>query len=308
MISNSPSRPSILRRREGDTRDLSGMPDTPPPSPDSRNDDAGSSSSGSTTLSATSSPGIPGDRANLSGGDGDEQAMQPSPRKKPRKQTLSSNSVRPGSEQQWGSENDSTTEIVKRKLAKNLSRENSGGNQSGIGIGIRGVISPPRKPSANYIRDKPHMSLLNSYRHTWKSRHNHFLRHSDVRPRGDSSPTVNELANQKYIMQKINGWKIYHLTSQMEDVIDMENELTSRLSSLQKKLDKHSLNEVSKDVVKVQELIKANLQRSKVIQDQVRESKDHVEGIMSEHKSRVSDILHKYMSKRTLKKREVKMS
>ena len=52
----------------------------------------------------------------------------------------------------------------------------------------------------------------------------------------------------------------------MEDVIDMENELTTRLSSLQKKLDKHSLNEVSKDVVKVQELIKANLQRSKVIQ------------------------------------------
>ena len=43
--------------------------------PDSRNDDAGSSSSGSTTLSATSSPGIPGDRANLSGGDGEEQTM-----------------------------------------------------------------------------------------------------------------------------------------------------------------------------------------------------------------------------------------
>ena len=67
-------------------------------------------------------------------------------------------------------------------------------------------------------------------------------------------------------LQKINGWKIYHLTSQMEDVIDMENELTSRLSTLQKKLDKNALNEVSKDVTKVQELIKANLQRSKVIQ------------------------------------------
>jgi len=93
----------------------------------------------------------------------------------------------------------------------------------------------------------------------------------------------------------------------MEDVIDMENELTSRLSTLQKKLDKHSLNEVSKDVVKIQELIKANLQRSKVIQDQVKESKDHALELF-EHKSRVSDILHKYMSKRTLKKRDVKMS
>ena len=52
----------------------------------------------------------------------------------------------------------------------------------------------------------------------------------------------------------------------MGDVIDMETELTSRLSQLQKKLDKHGLNEVNKDVSKIQELIKANLQRSKVIQ------------------------------------------
>ena len=67
-------------------------------------------------------------------------------------------------------------------------------------------------------------------------------------------------------MQKINGWKIYHLTSQMEDIIDMETELTSRLSNLQKKLDKNYLGDNSKDLSKVQELIKANLQRSKVIQ------------------------------------------
>ena len=109
-------------------------------------------------------------------------------------------------------------------------------------------------------------NFVYSYRHTWKSRHNHFLRHSDVKPRESPRPTVNELAGQKYIKQKINGWKIYHLTSQMGDVIDMETELTSRLSQLQKKLDKHGLNEVNKDVSKIQELIKANLQRSKVIQ------------------------------------------
>ena len=52
----------------------------------------------------------------------------------------------------------------------------------------------------------------------------------------------------------------------MEDIIDMEIELTSRLSNLQKKLDKNYLGENSKDLSKVQELIKANLQRSKVIQ------------------------------------------
>jgi hypothetical protein len=33
---------------------------------------------------------------------------------------------------------------------------------------------------------------------------------------------VNELANQKYVYQKINGWKIYHLATGMDDIIDME--------------------------------------------------------------------------------------
>ena len=92
------------------------------------------------------------------------------------------------------------------------------------------------------------------------------MKHSDVRPREDPRSTVNELAGQKYIRQKINGWKIYHLTSQMGDVIDMETELTSRLANLQKKLEKNAVHEVTKDVGKIQELIKANLQRSKVIQ------------------------------------------
>ena len=92
------------------------------------------------------------------------------------------------------------------------------------------------------------------------------MKHSDVRPREDPRSTVNELAAQKHIRQKINGWKIYHLTSQMGDVIDMENELTSRLANLQKKLEKNAVHEVTKDVGKIQELIKANLQRSKVIQ------------------------------------------
>ena len=50
-----------------------------------------------------------------------------------------------------------------------------------------------------------------SYRHTWKSRHNHFLRYSDVRVKDDRRPTVNELANTTNVLQKINGWKIYHL-------------------------------------------------------------------------------------------------
>ena len=33
-------------------------------------------------------------------------------------------------------------------------------------------------------------------------------------------------------MQKINGWKIYHLAAGMEDIVDMESELSKRLQEV----------------------------------------------------------------------------
>jgi hypothetical protein len=50
----------------------------------------------------------------------------------------------------------------------------------------------------------------------------HYRRPSDVRPREERRPTVNEIAQQKHVLQKVNGWKVYHLTSQMEDLAELE--------------------------------------------------------------------------------------
>ena len=55
--------------------------------------------------------------------------------------------------------------------------------------------------------------------------------------------------------------------------------------------------DVEKELLKVQELIKANIQRSKVIQDQVSEAKDNCQTIF-EHKPKIQDIILKYQSKR----------
>merc|ERR1712227_513569 len=152
-----------------------------------------------------------------------------------------------------------------------------------------------KKP--NFIQGKPHMSLLNSYRHTWKSGHNHFLRYSDVKSKDERRPTVNELANQKLVLQKINGWKIYHLSAGMEDVVEMENDLSDRLEDFAQRLEDAANKDVDKELTKVQELIKANIQRSKVIQDQVSEAKDNCQSIF-EHKPKIQDIILKYQSKR----------
>ena len=118
-----------------------------------------------------------------------------------------------------------------------------------------------KEKQPNFIQGKPHMSLLNSYRHTWKSRHNHFLRYSDVKSKVTNSnsqvhhkilffqderrPTVNELANQKFVLQKINGWKIYHLSASMEDIVDMESELSKRLQEIGRRLEESASNYIN---------------------------------------------------------------
>ena len=152
---------------------------------------------------------------------------------------------------------------------------------------------------------RPQMQLVQSYRHTWKSRHNHFLRYTDIKSKEPQKPTVNELANQKHVMQKVHGWKIYHLSTQIEDITDMEKELSTKLNSLHRKLDKFAHRDLGKDVSKVQEIIKANLQRSKLVQEQLKDSKDHSQELF-EHKDKVVSILHRYASKRQIKKREIK--
>lgn len=66
---------------------------------------------------------------------------------------------------------------------------------------------------------RPRVSLMSSYRQTWKARHHHFVRYSDVKLKDERRPTVSDLANQKHVMQKIHGWKIYHLSAQIDEMV-----------------------------------------------------------------------------------------
>lgn len=60
-----------------------------------------------------------------------------------------------------------------------------------------------------------------SYKQNWKAASNHFQRYTDVKPRDERGTTVMDLANQSSVLQKVNGWKIYHLQSQMEDLVSV---------------------------------------------------------------------------------------
>lgn len=74
------------------------------------------------------------------------------------------------------------------------------------------------KPSEVYFK-KPRTCLLDGYKHNWKAANNHFQRYGDVKPREERRPTVMDLANQACVLQKVDGWKVFHLTSQMEELV-----------------------------------------------------------------------------------------
>lgn len=215
-----------------------------------------------------------------------------SPRKKPRKQLLAANEL--------------------------METPSSDAEENSFDPGLKGKVKEEPdlkdndKSRYTVFYKRPSMSLLSSYRHTWKSRHNHFSRYSDIKPKEEKKPSVNELANQKGILQEANGWKIYHLSAQMDELVDLEEGVYSELAELLQFVEqpppvgtnKRSPNSDEEKILnKLTDLIKGNLQRSKIVQEQAIESKQQLIKIL-DHKPNVIEILNKYISKRPVKKKE----
>ncbi|XP_046402725.1 histone deacetylase complex subunit SAP130 isoform X3 [Ischnura elegans] len=239
--------------------------------------------------------------------------VEMSPRKKPRKQQLSDYSrslpkhglhpslQRTGNELQEPKFSEDEMEFLSEaKIKKEVKNATPA-------ITAASLSAAPVSVPQHHVAKRPSgMSLLNGYRHAWKSRQNHFIRPGDVRPREERRPSIADIAGQKRVLQKLNGWKVHHLSAQMEELADLEiqvyEKLTEMLGTLERKQPIGG-KELEKDVNRINELIKGNLQRSKVIKDQMQEAKSQVMKIF-DHKDLVSDILSKNASKRTVKKRE----
>ncbi|XP_023210102.1 histone deacetylase complex subunit SAP130-like isoform X2 [Centruroides sculpturatus] len=216
--------------------------------------------------------------------------VEASPRKKPRKQQLAAN-----------------------ELIEAHSTDGEEDFEKDVKDNIRKELIKEEEENVKWVTfcKRPTMSLLSGYQHTWKSRHNHFLKYSDVKPKEEKRQTVNDLVNQKGVLQKANGWKMYHLTTQMDEVVELEDSVYNRLSQLLDFVENNPpawkskpLNGDEERVLnKISDLIKGNLQRSKIVQDQVGEAKLQVLKML-EHRPHIVDIISKYISKRTVKKKE----
>ncbi|KAK0091527.1 hypothetical protein PV326_003076 [Microctonus aethiopoides] len=312
---NSSPRPSILRKRDRDnspaksiaknlvpvlTALSSGvvMPPSSPPSP-SRNDRDGCQSSGSTTVSATSSPGL--DEEPEQSRIIINQTMEMSPRKKPRKQQLTGVELTEprctDEEMQFITEDKLKREKDDIKDKYCMDRKmNVNNQQDEMGM---------RTNSAIIVRTRPTPSLLgSSWKNRWSTRLHHYRRPSDVRPREERRPTVAEIAQQKYVLQKIHGWKIYQLTAQMEDLAELEKQMHEKLKATLLMLEsQQSKSRQDDELERANDLIKGNMQRSSLISEGMSEARAQLVTIF-QHKSHVNDILQRSGSKRAQKKRD----
>lgn len=294
-----------------------------PPSPPKRPDSSGPQSSGSTTISATSSPGQesppqggsqqpPPSAASITAGlhaaglgtgsaSGAAAGTEMSPRKKPRKQQLTGNELQEhkmsDEEMEFLAEDNGDDFPLNHQPQEPQQLHQQVLQQQQEQQQQQAALPPPPPAPREFTLKRPNISLLSSYRYSWKSRNNHFLRHSDVRPKDERRPSVNELASQRHIYQRLNGWKVHHLTAQMEDLADVESEVCQQLETMLGLMERKNEQDEDKDVTRVSELIKGNMQRSRVIADQLLEAKATVMKIF-DHKPHVNDIIHRSSGKR----------
>lgn len=214
-------------------------------------------------------------------------STETSPRKKPRKQLLHVNQELKDS----SSSDDDDFEDEKYDIKEDFDIKDEYYDDEGV----RWTLE----------KTKPNISLLNFYNISWKSRNNHFQRYSDVKQKDERRPTVNELSNQRGVMQKASGWKLYHMAAQMEDLTALEKTLHEKVLDLQESIAPQPVRQHTPedDSGLLHELTQANLQRSKLIADQLDEAKSSMLKVL-DHKTKIFEIINKHMSKRPIKKKE----
>ena len=168
-------------------------------------------------------------------------------------------------------------------------------------------------------RKRPKLYNLSQKLTPWKSLQHHFLRHSDVKFKPEKRMTMAELGNE--IVQRRNGWKVHHIVGQLSDLIQNESETRARMQTLLDlfiKLGAERVHDLANNchklpeqyaailqsqrsygknefnpnliVTKLDDLLRGDIQRSNMFDEQLRDSKELIVRITNEHRDRVSRI------------------
>ncbi|XP_040926489.1 histone deacetylase complex subunit SAP130a isoform X2 [Betta splendens] len=157
--------------------------------------------------------------------------------------------------------------------------------------------SPPREyvdeEGVRYVpvRPRPPVTLLRQYRNPWKAAYHHFQRYSDIRVK-EKKGTLQDMANQRGVACRAQGWKIHLCAAQLRQLSSLEHDVYSRLSNLQEGLIPKKRAGADDDLHRINELIQGNMQRCKLVMDQVTEARDTMMKVL-DHKEKVLKLLNK---------------
>uniref|UniRef100_A0A8C5PFW9 Sin3A associated protein 130 n=1 Tax=Leptobrachium leishanense TaxID=445787 RepID=A0A8C5PFW9_9ANUR len=212
-----------------------------------------------------------------------------SPRKKPRKQQHVI-STEEGDMMETHSTDEEKCHAVKPLLSRPEKRKSPPKEY----IDEEGVRYVPIKP-------RPPITLLRHYRNPWKAAYHHFQRYSDVRVKEEKKMTMQELASQKGIACRVQGWKTHLCAAQLLQLTKLEQDVFDRLTTLQEGLIPKKKTSTDDDLHRINELIQGNMQRCKLVMDQITESRDCMLKVL-DHKDRVLKLLNKSGASRRLSK------
>ncbi|XP_010216972.1 PREDICTED: histone deacetylase complex subunit SAP130 [Tinamus guttatus] len=142
------------------------------------------------------------------------------------------------------------------------------------------------------VRPRPPITLLRQYRNPWKSAYHHFQRYSDVRVKEEKKAMLQEIANQKGVSCRAQGWKVHLCAAQLLQLTNLEHDVYERLTALQEGLIPKKKAATDDDLHRINELIQGNMQRCKLVMDQINEARDSMLKVL-DHKDRVLKLLNK---------------
>ncbi|KAI4877997.1 hypothetical protein NFI96_012182 [Prochilodus magdalenae] len=151
------------------------------------------------------------------------------------------------------------------------------------------------------VRIRPPVTLLRHYRNPWKAAYHHFQRYSDVRIKEDKKGTLQDVASQKGVACRAQGWKIHLCAAQLLQLTNLEHDVYSRLTTLQEGLVPKKKSGADDDLHRISELIQGNMQRCKLVMDQITEAREAMMKVL-DHRERVMKLINKNSSTKKLHK------
>lgn len=192
---------------------------------------------------------------------------------------------------------------------------NAIGCAGNIGISSSSALGNDHSLSASSCR-RSRPSLMTSYNVTWRSLQNHFQRHCEVKVKPDKR-SINSNEQCVESVQKRNGWKVHHLGRQLRDLIENEASHAERMqrylkvydagkACLPDKVRREGSKPYNKAIAhnsitileKLSDLLRANIQRSNLFQEQIRETNQTLLKLTNEHRERVNKLSKRCSTKR----------